>query len=213
MKELEKLLQGNREFINHVTEKDPDFFKRLSNVQRPEYLWIGCSDSRIPTDRITNQLPGTFFVHRNIANQIFPTDFNVLSIIYFSLYHLKIRKIIICGHYNCGGVTASVNLKEHNKNYGFLEYWLYPLKELYNNSRDSILKDLNITDPSKIDQSVIKQISNKLSERNVIQQIQIFKELDIVKQFVLNEKETLYIYGMIYNVEDGKLIVLKEEVV
>lgn len=211
MKEIEKLLQGNRDFISQIIEKDPDFFKKLSNIQKPDYLWIGCSDSRIPADRITNQLPGTIFVHRNIANQIFPTDFNVLSIIYFSLYYLKIRKIIICGHYNCGGVTASINLKEYNRNYGFLEYWLYPLKELYNNSRDSILKDLDIKDVQIMDQTIINQISNKLSERNIIQQIKIFKELDIVKQFILNEKETLYIYGMIYNVEDGKLILLKEE--
>ncbi len=200
-KAILKLIQGNEEFIKETLKKDSNFFEKLSNIQQPEYLWIGCSDSRIPADKITNQMPGTIFVHRNIANQINPLDFNVLSVIYYSLYYLKIQNIIVCGHYNCGGILASILIAQKKKKFGFLENWLLPIKELYSNNKE-IYKHFQEND--------LENISRQLSELNVLKQMETFEELTLVRQFLKETQKTLNLFGMIYDVKDGKLKLLKE---
>lgn len=202
---IEKILKGNEFFVNDTLQKDQNFFKNLSNIQSPDYLWIGCSDSRIPADKITNQMPGTIFVHRNIANQIHPLDFNVLSVIYYSLYYLKIKHIIICGHYNCGGVTSAILLSEKKKTFGFLDNWLFPIQQLYNDLKQEFLQD------SSFQENFLEELSKNLSERNVKRQIEVFENLPIVEQFLKETKEKIMVYGLIYDVKDGKLKLLQEK--
>lgn len=202
---IKKILEGNELFVNEVLQKDENFFKKLSNIQNPEYLWIGCSDSRIPADKITNQMPGTIFVHRNIANQINPLDFNVLSVIYYSLYYLKIKHIIICGHYNCGGVASAILLSEKKKKFGFLDNWLFPIQQLYNNLKQEFLQG------NSFQESLLEELSKELSEKNVIKQIEIFENLTIVENFLKDTKEKIMVYGLIYDVKDGKLKLLQEK--
>ncbi|MFN3604145.1 MAG: carbonic anhydrase [Leptonema sp. (in: bacteria)] len=200
---IDKLLKGNQEFIKEALEKDSNFFKKLANIQNPEYLWIGCSDSRIPADKITNQMPGTIFVHRNIANQINPIDFNVLSVIYFSLFTLGIQNIIICGHYNCGGINASILLAENKRSYGFLDNWLLPIKELYLTLKEKKIEFRNF------DVQDFDKISKALSEINVLKQMEVFENLTIVQQYLRESKKKLNLIGMIYDVKDGKLNLLQ----
>lgn len=201
-KAIIKLMEGNQAFIKQTLEKDESFFKKLSTIQNPEYLWIGCSDSRIPADKITNQMPGTIFVHRNIANQINPLDFNVLSVIYYSLYYLKIQNVIICGHYNCGGILASILIAKKKEKYGFLENWLLPIKELYISKKETF---------KHFQENDLETSSKELSELNVLRQMEIFEELILVKQFLKNTNQMVNLFGMIYDVKDGRLKLLKEK--
>ena len=107
MKPFEKLLQENKAWAEEMLDDDPDFFNRLSSIQTPEFLWIGCSDSRVPADRITGTQPGEIFVHRNIANMVVHTDVNLLSVLDFAVNYLEIKHVIVCGHYGCGGIKAA----------------------------------------------------------------------------------------------------------
>src|SRR5687767_12340050 len=123
----EKLLQGNYKFAMTKKSEDPEYFSRLSLGQTPEYLWIGCSDSRVPANEITNTQSGEIFVHRNIANVVVHTDFNLLSVVEYAVEVLKVKHIIVCGHYGCGGVRASMTHHSH----GFVDNWLRNIKEVY----------------------------------------------------------------------------------
>ncbi|MBC8126578.1 MAG: carbonate dehydratase [Gloeobacteraceae cyanobacterium ES-bin-144] len=126
MKSLENLLKKNRDWAEYVNANDPDFFNNLANQQRPEYLWIGCSDSRVPANQITGLAPGEVFVHRNVANIVAETDFNVLAVIQYAVDVLKVRHIIICGHYGCGGVTAALE----NFRHGMIDNWLSGIRTI-----------------------------------------------------------------------------------
>ena len=112
------LLEGNQQFIKNITKSDPEFFSKLSHQQKPEFLWIGCSDSRVPATEITNTSPGSIFVGRNIANVVVNTDLNLLSVVYYAVKVLKVKHIIVCGHYGCGGVKAAMS----NESFGFLKF-------------------------------------------------------------------------------------------
>ena len=124
---LKHFFDENMEWASKIKESDPDFFTKLSNQQTPEYLWIGCSDSRIPANSIVGKLPGELFVHRNIANLVVHTDLNCLSVIQYSVEVLKVKHIIVCGHYGCGGIKAAMDNQEH----GLIDNWLRNVKDVY----------------------------------------------------------------------------------
>ena len=123
-----ELLKGNREWVSRKLKEDPDFFKKLSKGQQPPVLWIGCSDSRVPANEITNTQPGEVFVHRNIANMVIHTDSNLLSVLDFSVTILQVKHVIVCGHYNCGGIDAALSNKHFG---GMIDNWLSNIKDVY----------------------------------------------------------------------------------
>ena len=126
MEQLNHLLENNRSWANGILANDPEFFKKLSTQQNPEYLWIGCSDSRVPANQITGLAPGEIFVHRNVANVVVETDFNVLAVMQYAVDVLKVKHIIICGHYGCGGVQAALE----NFRHGMIDNWLAGIRSL-----------------------------------------------------------------------------------
>ena len=125
---IEKLLRENKAWAAGVTAGDPEYFERLAQLQRPEFLWIGCSDSRVPADKITGTQPGEIFVHRNVANLVIHTDVNLLSVLDFAVNHLQVNHVIVCGHYGCGGIKAAMT--NHDYNY-VLNMWLRNIKDVY----------------------------------------------------------------------------------
>jgi carbonic anhydrase len=125
--QIKELLIGNKEWVKEVTDKQPDFFNQLAQGQSPTFLWIGCSDSRVPATEITKTMPGSIFVQRNIANMVVTTDMNLLSVVYYAVKVLKVKHIIVCGHYGCGGVLAAMSKKK----FGFLDQWLSNIKGVY----------------------------------------------------------------------------------
>jgi len=138
----EKLLLENKAWATEQVQIDPEFFSRLSHVQTPEFLWIGCSDSRVPADKITGTQPGEIFVHRNIANMVVHTDINLLSVLEYAVEVLKVKHIIVCGHYGCGGVKAAMG----NQSLGIINKWLRSIKDVYRIHRDEIDKIENEED-------------------------------------------------------------------
>src|ERR1700756_3797366 len=128
MESFEKILQNNKDWAAQQVIDDPDYFNRLSDIQRPEFLWIGCSDSRVPADKITGTQPGEIFVHRNIANLVIHTDVNLLSVLDYAVNHLKVNHVIVCGHYGCGGGKAAMT--HHDFKY-VLNMWLRNIKDVY----------------------------------------------------------------------------------
>src|SRR6478672_9735890 len=128
MTSYEKLLSDNKTWAQKQVDNDPGFFKRLSSLQTPEFLWIGCSDSRVPADKITNTQPGEIFVHRNIANMVVHTDVNLLSVLDYAVNHLKVKHVIVCGHYGCGGVKAAMTNHDFKQ---VLNMWLRNIKDVY----------------------------------------------------------------------------------
>src|SRR6478672_11031970 len=134
MHSYEKLLLDNKAWATEKVSEDPEYFARLSKLQTPEFLWIGCSDSRVPADRITGTQPGEIFVHRNIANLVVNTDINLLSVLQYAVEVLKVKHIIVCGHYGCGGIIAAMN----QRYYGIIDHWLKHIKDIYRFHRDEI---------------------------------------------------------------------------
>src|SRR3954466_6910484 len=128
MKSYESLLEGNRNWAKNQVDADPEYFSRLVDLQSPEFLWIGCSDSRVPANEITNTAPGEIFVHRNIANMVVHTDVNLLAVLDYAVNHLKVKHVIVCGHYGCGGVKASMG--NHDLQH-VLNMWLRNIKDVY----------------------------------------------------------------------------------
>ena len=182
----ERLLTGNKQWAKDKLKDNPEFFKNLILGQSPEYMWIGCSDSRVPANEITNTQSGEIFVHRNIANMVVHTDMNLLSVLYFAVETLKVKHVIVCGHYGCGGVLAAMENKDH----GFVNNWLRNIKEVYNKHA----KELDaISDKTKR--------ANRLVELNVIEQVHNLAKTRIVQEHW--KKRELEIHGWVYGVEDG----------
>jgi carbonic anhydrase len=127
MKDIEQLLQNNKAWSEKVRTKHPDFFPKLAKQQSPQFLWIGCSDSRVPANQITGLLPGEIFVHRNIANLVINTDINLLSVLQFAIQVLKVRHIIVCGHYGCGGINNALQ----RSTTGIIDFWLNNIRDTY----------------------------------------------------------------------------------
>lgn len=202
MKTLKNLFENNAQWANDIKQQDPDFFKNLSQQQSPEYLWIGCSDSRVPANQIINLAPGEVFVHRNIANVVVHTDLNCLSVIQFAVEVLKVKHIIVCGHYGCGGVKAALHKSEHGheaKEVSLIDNWLGHIEDVKRFHQDRFA-GLNQEQKFKL-----------LCELNVLEQVKNVCNTSIVKKAWNNGAE-LAIHGWIYDISDGLLKDLKKDV-
>ena len=188
MKTLKHLFDNNREWASAIKRRDPEFFTKLSRQQAPEYLWIGCSDSRVPANQIIDLQPGEVFVHRNIANVVVHTDFNCLSVMQFAVEVLKVKHIIVCGHYGCGGVNAALEQHDH----GLIDNWLRHIRDVMRFNTD-ILDGLEHHD--KLD---------LLCELNVKEQVKNICNSPIVQKAWKQQRE-LSIHGWIYSIENGIL--------
>jgi len=189
MKELKLLFRNNEEWVAQKTAQDPEFFKILAKDQDPLYLWIGCSDSRVPANEIVGLSPGELFVHRNVAN-IFPhTDFNCLSVLEFAVSILNVKHVIVCGHYGCSGVKAA--MEDHHL--GLVDNWLRHIRDVYARYKDEL--DL-------IQNPILR--FNKLVELNVLQQTLNICHTTIVQE-AWARKQPLCIHGWVYDLESGKL--------
>lgn len=186
---LEYLLHNNREWAERIKAEDPDFFRQLAEQQKPEFLWIGCADSRVPANEIMGLMPGEVFVHRNVANLVVHTDLNCLSVVQFAVEVLKVKHIIVTGHYGCGGVAAALK----NQRLGLIDNWLRHIQDimkLYGRYFDAIADEAT-------------RIA-RLCEVNVMAQVQSLSETTIVQQ-AWDEGQSLTIHGWIYGLEDGIL--------
>lgn len=187
MKAYQKLLENNKKWASEVVKNDPDFFTRLEHIQTPEYLWIGCSDSRVPADKITGTQPGEIFVHRNIANMVVHTDLNLLAVLDYAVNHLKVKHIIVCGHYGCGGVKAAMG----NHNLGIINKWIRNIKDVYRIHRNEIdaLQDE-------------KDRLNKLIDLNVREQVINLAKTSIIQKAWKSEQRP-FLHGWVYDLHDG----------
>jgi len=182
----QKLIRGNAIYAETKLQKDPEYFTRLSQGQSPDYLWIGCSDSRVPANEITNTQSGEIFVHRNIANMVVNTDTNLLTVLEYAVKYLKVKHIIVCGHYGCGGVATAMT----NTFHGYLDNWLRNIKEVYQK---------NVTELEKIEDP--QQKANRLVELNVIEQVRNLAKTSVVQQ-AWSERE-LHLHGWVYGLHNG----------
>ena len=182
-----QLLKNNKKWVKEMTYKDPNYFEELSKGQKPPVLWIGCADSRVPANEITGTHPGELFVHRNIANMVVHTDMNMLSVLDYAVNHLKVKHVIVCGHYGCGGVQAAMQ----NKSLGLINKWVRNIKEVY--------KD-NKTELKKIDDD--KKRFDRLVELNVKAQVYDLAKTSIVQQ-AWKDNTGLEIHGWVYELKDG----------
>ena len=189
MSEISRLLENNQAWARQVTQDDPEFFSKLATGQQPEYLWIGCSDSRVPAARVAGFQPGEAFVHRNIANQVILADANLRSVLEYGVLVLKVKHIIICGHYGCGGVAAAVGERPP----GVIDQWLEQLRII--NERHAAELETIVGDDNRL---------ARLCELNVIEQVQNVDRSSVVQQ-ALDAGQQLSVHGLIYSLEDGLL--------
>lgn len=189
MRLLPHLFENNRKWADKQIESDPEFFKRLSQQQTPDILWIGCADSRVPANQIIDLAPGEVFVHRNIANVVVHTDFNCLSVIEFAVSVLKVRHIIVCGHYGCGGVKAA----SEGRPIGLIDNWLRHIRDVREKHGQALAEIANADDRFR-----------RLCELNVIEQVQNVCYTTAVQNAWANDAE-LSVHGWIYGIEDGLL--------
>lgn len=189
METLANLFEANKNWAKKITEKQPNFFKELSKQQSPKYLWIGCSDSRVPANEIVALPPGGIFVHRNIANLVVHTDLNCLSVIQYAVEVLNVQHIIVCGHYGCGGIKAAMENQPH----GLIDNWLRHIKDIY-----------------RFHQTELDALQDKearfrlLCEKNVIEQVTNVCNTSIVQK-AWRAGKSLSVHGWMYSIEDGIL--------
>ncbi len=188
MTPIDKLLKENKAWAAEITAADPEYFGRLSHLQTPQVLWIGCSDSRVPADRITGTQPGEIFVHRNIANLVIHTDVNLLSVLDFAVRHLKVEHVIVCGHYGCGGVKAAMT--NHDYQY-VLNMWLRNIKDVYRLYED----ELNAIGDDELR-------ADRLTELNVKEQVMHLAKTSIIQRAWQQEKRP-QLHGWVYGLKDG----------
>ncbi len=188
MHSFEKLLSENKAWSEKRQKNDPDFFKNLSRLQAPEFLWIGCSDSRVPTNEITGTQPGEIFVHRNIANLVIDTDVNLLSVLYFAVNHLKVKHVIVCGHYGCGGIKAAMSNADFKQ---ILNMWLRKIKDVYNENREELNSIANM-----------EKRENRLTELNVMEQVRRLMKTSIIQK-AWKERQAPDLHGWVYSLNDG----------
>jgi carbonic anhydrase len=189
MKEYKKLLLSNKAWASERLEVDAHYFDDLSKDQNPLFLWIGCADSRVPAEEITHADPGEIFVHRNVANMVVHTDMNLLSVLQYAVEVLKIRHIIVCGHYNCGGVKAAMT----NKDFGLINKWLRNIKEVYEKHYDEL-------------QAIENEQSrfNAMVELNVKEQIQNLAKTTIVQKAWKNS-QLPHLHGWVFDIHKGEI--------
>lgn len=186
---FDKIFINNRQWVQEKLNQDPQYFKKLSLGQKPPILWIGCSDSRVPANEITGTQPGEIFVHRNIANMVIHTDMSMLSVLDYAVNVLKVKHIIVCGHYGCGGVIAAMD----NREVGLIDNWLRHIKDVYRLHKDEVDA---ITDE--------EEKMRRMVELNVEEQV-----FDLVKTSIVQKAwkkdQPLYVHGLVYDVSNGIL--------
>jgi carbonic anhydrase len=183
------LLKNNEDWANKKVQDDPEYFSRLKDLQQPEFLWIGCSDSRVPANEITGTQPGEIFVHRNVANLVLNTDVNLLSVLEYSVNVLKVKHIIVCGHYGCGGVKAATTNHDHKI---VLNMWLRNIKDVYRFHRDE-LEVLN--EEQRVD---------RLVELNVEEQLKNLAKTSIIQR-AWKQRQAPTLHGWVYSLGNGKV--------
>ncbi|WDE03817.1 carbonate dehydratase [Thalassomonas viridans] len=196
MSSIDHLFDNNKKWAQEIKQQQPDFFQQLSQQQTPDYLWIGCSDSRVPANELLGMKPGEVFVHRNIANQVIHTDLNCLSVIQYAVEVLKVKHIIVCGHYGCGGVHASAD----NNSYGLIDNWLRHIQDVYRFHKEQLDAE---TDHGKR--------MNLLCELNVIEQVNNVCNTTILRN-AREAGQNITVHGFVYNLADGILKDLKVSV-
>lgn len=185
---IRRLLDNNDQWVKDMLDADPAYFSRNAESQSPSFLWIGCSDSRVPPNEITRTDPGEIFVHRNIANLVVQTDMNILSVIYYAVEVLKVRHVIVCGHYGCGGVRAAMQSSDH----GFIDNWLRTIKDTQNYYWKQ-LKELKGEDRE-----------NRLVELSVIEQVYNLGKTNII-QSAWRKGNNPYLHGWVYDLKTGRI--------
>ena len=189
MDDLQELLEKNRQWAEEIKASDPQFFNSLAQQQTPRYLWIGCSDSRVPATQLVGLKPGDMFVHRNVANVVVHTDFNCLSVLQFAVDVLNVSHVIVCGHYGCGGVKAAMD----NLQLGLIDNWLRHVQDVMHNHNEELATIVD--DGRRLD---------RLCELNVSEQVLNVSKTTIV-QNAWNRGQELAIHGWIYGISDGLL--------
>lgn len=187
MDSINRLLADNKKWAAEMVTKNPSFFSNLLHIQSPDFLWIGCSDSRVPADKVTGTQPGEIFVQRNIANMVVHTDLNLLAVLEYAVNYLNVKHIIVCGHYNCGGVKAAMS----HSNYGIINKWIRNIKDVYRLHRDELnaFKD----EEKKL---------NRLVELNVIEQVTNLAKTSIIQKAWKAEQRP-HLHGWVYGLSDG----------
>lgn len=188
MNEMKKLLERNRDWAESVQKEDPEFFARLSDQQNPDYLWIGCSDSRVPANQIIDLPPGEVFVHRNVANLLHHNDMNALSVVQFAVDVLKVKHIMIVGHYGCGGIKAAMTGGEC----GIVDYWLHSVRELYSRHRKTL------------EALPLEEQVDRMCEHNVEAQVKNLCRTKIVQR-AWQRGQSLSVHGWVYGLSDGRV--------
>ena len=189
MPRIEELINNNRDWARRVKENDPKFFERLSGLQTPHFLWIGCSDSRVPANDICGLVPGDVFVHRNVANVVVHSDLNCLSVLQFAIDILRIEEVIVCGHYGCGGVLAALK----DEKLGLVDNWLRHVQDVrwkYSSEFEKL--------------KTVKEQHDKLCELNVVEQVKNLCDTTIVRE-AWRRGQSLIVHGWIYGLNDGLL--------
>jgi len=194
MLSYERLLADNKVWASEKLAVDPEYFNRLVHVQNPEFLWIGCSDSRVPANEITGTQPGEIFVHRNIANMVIHTDLNLLSVLQYAVEVLKVKHIIVCGHYGCGGVKAAMT----NHNFGIINKWIRNIKDVHRFHREEVDA---ITDE--------KDQLNRMIELNVQEQVLNLAKTSIIQK-AWKERNVPHLHGWVYDLQDGLIKPIQE---
>ena len=188
MRSLPQLFENNRAWAAAITGRDPDFFRRLASQQSPDYLWIGCADSRVPANEIVGLMPGELFVHRNVANLVIHTDLNCLSVLQFAVDVLKVRHVIVCGHYGCGGVRAALDDSQH----GLIDNWLRHIQDIARSCSGELAA---LGGDARVD---------RLCELNVREQAHNVARTTIVQE-AWRRGQPLTVHGWIYGLRDGLL--------
>ena len=189
MMRIEQLLERNKTWAAAMVKEDPGFFSRLSQLQKPEFLWIGCSDSRVPANQITGTLPGEVFVHRNVANVVVHTDLNLLTVVEYAVEVLGIEHVIVCGHYGCGGVRAAMTQKD----FGLINHWLRNIKDVYRTHRGE-LESIDDAD----------RRADRLTELNVLEQARNACHTTVVRD-AWQRGQTVVVHGWVYGLHNGLL--------
>ncbi|MCB0543367.1 MAG: carbonate dehydratase [Lewinellaceae bacterium] len=187
MKQVEELLLENKAWAKEKVMEDPQFFERLVNIQRPDFLWIGCSDSRVPPNEITQTQPGEIFIHRNVANMVVHTDLNLLSVLQYAVEVLEVKHVIVCGHYGCGGVKAAMT----RHSFGLINKWLRNIKDVYRFHQEEI--EALPTEDERV---------NRLIELNVKEQVLNLAETSIIQKS-WKKRNYPYLHGWVYALQDG----------
>lgn len=189
MTSYSELFENNRRWVAESTAADPDYFDRLADGQQPQFLFIGCSDSRVSADRITGTEAGEMFVHRNVANLVVPTDINLMAVLQYAIEVLPVEHVIVCGHYGCGGVAAALDGKAH----GVIDKWLHTIKDVYRLHQ----RELDAIGDAE-------HLARRLVELNVREAVYRLSSLSIVQRAWKRER-SLHVHGWVYDIRDGLL--------